>query len=127
MCAAKCSDDIIAKMKRACEQHLKTWSSSAKTEKRELQVKLATVMLSSNVRAGRTEYEMQLMAAIKSEAPGKINGLPLLPHERLMIPKDAIDENAECEELLPSDSALELVIWLALKLVVHVCDVRSLE
>ena len=92
--SADFSADSIASVKKKCEALVQTFENSA-AQKREVESEILGVKFKAEPKNGRQEYEWRLMALIKTSSLGLVGGLPAMPHERLMVPKQSLKEDAK--------------------------------
>ena len=66
-------------------------------QKREVDIDILGVKFKVVPQNGRQEYEWRLMAPLTIHSLGYQGGLPLLQHERLMVPKEFLKKTAVCK------------------------------
>ena len=91
------SSSAIASMRKKCEELIKIFEDSKVAQKREVDIDILGVKFKVVPQNGRQEYEWRLMALLTTHSLGYHRGLPLLPHERLMVPKEFLKKTAVCK------------------------------
>ena len=91
------SAESIGIMKKKCEELIKVFDDAKVVQKREVEIEIKGVKFKVVPQNGRQEYEWRLMALLKTNSMGTQGGLPWLPHERLMVPKEHLKETGKCK------------------------------
>ena len=88
------SETSIAEASQRCDARAKLFETRSSATKRNIDLDMAGIRFQLTVTSVTQEFEVRLQTLLKSFTLGRVNGLPIMPHERIMLSTGVNDEGS---------------------------------